>query len=552
MSSASSMAASSNAKAAPPQPSTVGEQDLLSQGCSLCGKPGFQHFRGLYDHLRHNHGVTLKSIEATPLGAAIRAEKARISRDFRSRQKHEKDEKKANATAEQQVHIKSEAEEDESGAVPPQGPMSPPGVPAVPPQGPVHPPGVPAVATPSRHQPGIVMRDEVETVHIEPDNCTWQAFWVKMPPDNTIPAEFIMTAARTGDTRDLLSPNRLLCTAITAEAPAPPAHEEHPAPPAHEGHPAPAAAPAFDASCRQKWVDLLPAVELRDLYSTVELPEQSSPGHRTSGWPVTNLPDHTLTDFYEWVTTEKTICKQSLARLKLDIKRFLHFFVDADGNDTTGERASNPLWLVAIYMKNLHKKMFGWKILGPEYTWTLKFLGAIKLFALWQKERIGKLTLACDENERAFWDKAAAAIDQLSTSLGGGLTKQACSRKLERRAQRRQRDAEVIQNFPPVEDMKTAVRRAMAVLHQVYTEHGTADKLPIAAQAVATTAMVGIIFYNGFAGRKAEWEIMDKAYVQQQLDANKDYLVCKSHKTAKTYGSIAKWVAPGTVAACKV
>jgi hypothetical protein len=196
--------------------------------------------------------------------------------------------------------------------------------------------------------------------------------------------------------------------------------------------------------------------------------------------------------------------------------------------------------------------VFGYKILDPGYSWTSKLLGAVKVFAAWQKDRIGKLRLAADDTEASSWQRASAAVEQLITSLGGGLSRAASAKKLERTAMRKHRDAVVVESFPQVHDIKLAVQRAMAVLHQVYVEHSTSVKLPREAQAAATTAMIGILFYNGFGGRKAEWEVMDRFHVQEQLDAGLDFLVCKWHKTSHIYGSLAKWLAPGTAHACKV
>eukprot|EP00974_Lingulodinium_polyedra_P134243 11228343-Lingulodinium_polyedra.AAC.1 len=68
----------------------------------------------------------------------------------------------------------------------------------------------------------------------------------------------------------------------------------------------------------------------------------------------------------------------------------------------------------------------------------------------------------------------------------------------------------------------------------------------------ALTSIIGIIFLNGCAGRSCEWQHMTAAHVKSQFDDNKDYLTCTKYKTFNTYGELAKWVAPGTIAAIKV
>jgi hypothetical protein len=58
---------------------------------------------------------------------------------------------------------------------------------------------------------------------------------------------------------------------------------------------------------------------------------------------------------------------------------------------------------------------------------------------------------------------------------------------------------------------------------------------------------VGVIFYNSFAGRSGEWEQMLRSDVLQQ--ASSDYILCKNHKTAWKYGSLAKYIPPGSMKA---
>lgn len=76
-----------------------------------------------------------------------------------------------------------------------------------------------------------------------------------------------------------------------------------------------------------------------------------------------------------------------------------------------------------------------------------------------------------------------------------------------------------------------------------------APELPAAARAVANMIIVGIIFLNGFAGRCLEWSLLSLQHVVEQTSKGLDYVVCKNHKTSRVYGDLAKWLAPGTVAA---
>ena len=46
----------------------------------------------------------------------------------------------------------------------------------------------------------------------------------------------------------------------------------------------------------------------------------------------------------------------------------------------------------------------------------------------------------------------------------------------------------------------------------------------------AATAMIGIIYYNQFAGRSGEWEAMQRQHVVDQIAVNANYLECHEHK----------------------
>ena len=61
-----------------------------------------------------------------------------------------------------------------------------------------------------------------------------------------------------------------------------------------------------------------------------------------------------------------------------------------------------------------------------------------------------------------------------------------------------------------------------------------------------TSAVVGVIHLNGFAGRSGEWQLMLHADVDTSFESGLDFLECPNHKTAIHYGELAKWIAPGT------
>ncbi len=117
-------------------------------------------------------------------------------------------------------------------------------------------------------------------------------------------------------------------------------------------------------------------------------------------------------------------------------------------------------------------------------------------------------------------------------------------------------DAEAISRFPSVSNIQVAVAKAMKVLAKIALEHEGKDNISPDSRGAATTALIGCIFLNSFAGRSKEWAQMKEAHFWHQL-SRQDlgevfYLEATEHNTVRTYGSLAKHVPDGNVAAIKV
>ena len=115
-----------------------------------------------------------------------------------------------------------------------------------------------------------------------------------------------------------------------------------------------------------------------------------------------------------------------------------------------------------------------------------------------------------------------------------------------------QLDASRLQAFPIAEMLKKAVMSAMIHLASIHMATEGHDDMIQHFKLASTTAMVGILYYNSFAGRSGEWEIMKKDHVLQQINANADHLVCSYDKTSDCYGDLAKYVPPGSTQAMQV
>jgi len=97
--------------------------------------------------------------------------------------------------------------------------------------------------------------------------------------------------------------------------------------------------------------------------------------------------------------------------------------------------------------------------------------------------------------------------------------------------------------------VKKALAKAMHALPQIKQQHHSAKELPAPVQSAANADLAGILRFDGFGGRKKEWEIMLREHCQEQFAKVLEYFVCHVHNTSQTYGSLAKSLAPGTVQA---
>jgi hypothetical protein len=82
----------------------------------------------------------------------------------------------------------------------------------------------------------------------------------------------------------------------------------------------------------------------------------------------------------------------------------------------------------------------------------------------------------------------------------------------------------------------------MHALPQIKQQHHSAKELPAPVQSAANADLAGILWFNGFGGRKKEWEIMLREHCQEQFAKGLDYfcLPCaQDFKDLWQFGQIA-------------
>lgn len=256
----------------------------------------------------------------------------------------------------------------------------------------------------------------------------------------------------------------------------------------------------------------VPEVTVRSKYALADVTR----GHRT------NYPVHIrseafeLPDFDRFLMSVQDLGAGGRGDAKLAMQRIFHM-LEVDGQRiTSAEAASDPRVLVAIYTQDVLTDLVALPILDPMNTWTGKTWNAMKLYCDFLIGRLRKQLIASDDPTLAQYK---LALEQLNADLKAGPTKRSAKARALRKNLRNSKDLERLRNLPGQSDQKGAVRDAMLNLKRIERQYGTLAVLPPAAQTIATFEIVGIIAFNGFMGRKGEWEIMSLEHVAAQLDA---------------------------------
>ena len=301
-------------------------------------------------------------------------------------------------------------------------------------------------------------------------------------------------------------------------------------------------------SSTRSWTNDLPRVGIKQEYEERKPPTVAEPGGRTGAWPCSMRNFQiAIPNFLNWLKDERSTKDSCVRDHARSIARVLHM-LKVEGLDVQHAAEDVRLW-VAMYMSNTHAAMFRLDLLQPTYTWTKKIMEAVRLFIEFLKQGTQKRSLLEDD---PLLVKYSAALDQFSAFLKGGVSRKVQKAMRSRLTNRRQKDGDKISTLCAVPVMKEAVHRAMMMLDAIYKSYKGRDDMPDHVQREATRCLIGILVMNGFFGRKMEWEQAERDHIRQQIANGADYIICKEHKTACTYGRLAKWIAPGTIAAIEI
>ena len=317
------------------------------------------------------------------------------------------------------------------------------------------------------------------------------------------------------------------------------------------------------------WAAHLPTVSINPAYKSAVVPSPAGAGARTGKWPVTfGAWGVEATNFAEFldnkgahritITTTITIiiiilwsvlrCSagvkgEGFKDAMRGVKRFLHI-ITLDGSLVKEPDVDKAETLAAVYAGRLLNEIFALPILNPNITWTPKLIAGLRLYAKYLLTVSEHAALVQDSD---FYAKCTSAIQNIERFLDNNLQKKIGVARRDRKADRRRFDTDILRQWPTKVEIQQAIQQAMMTLKYIVALQ--LSDLPIGMRALANACLAGIIWLNGFGGRKKEWECMQRAYVRNQFALGLDWLECSEFKTANTYGTLGKWVAPGTAEA---
>ena len=255
----------------------------------------------------------------------------------------------------------------------------------------------------------------------------------------------------------------------------------------------------------------------------VEPPEWAEKLRKAKGGPIDTLCSRELKDFASWLPANARLDPEKTAPRTVTYLRALLGMLSEKWASDCVEEIDDATWsvsvVVALRKQQLVGRVFGLRVLGPNYGWSRGMLTALKHFvnyaksAAIQKGFQGSRTDVIDIES----DFQPITITHTESRVAAGLEASV-------------RDAELMEGAPDRSEVKLALMQAMRDM--VYLKDATRGfhDLTACLRADSNMLCVGMLYHNGKAGRCGEWKLAETLKIKQQLFVDKkDYVVAKIH-----------------------
>lgn len=291
------------------------------------------------------------------------------------------------------------------------------------------------------------------------------------------------------------------------------------------------------------WKKELPMVAVNAVYLELNGPKAKRDGDCSKAlWPrKLRLDKVMLPAFQEWLDKENKHQGHLQVMLRCVGRALGALEVNGQKASTIPAAIEAPA-LVALYTSKESNKLFGMNLFNPKYSWTLKTIDSMSWYCSFHLSQCTDKQINCEPGP---WKEYINVLNAFQKEMKGGLRKKCVEQKRKFSREKMCEDRAAIKNFPIVQDMRKCLKEAYICLRIMSKQFAGKPALSKAARGEANGIVAAAIYLDTFGGRKLEWELAGHDYIKGQLDKGMDYIVCSHHKTAKTYGDLAKYLSPG-------
>ena len=300
---------------------------------------------------------------------------------------------------------------------------------------------------------------------------------------------------------------------------------------------------------KDKWLHELPAVQLKSGYVHHRGPAAKGEGDKNRAvWPSTFSADVVkLPAFRQYLEQDQNKKTYNTGTTVLNVGRVLGA-LKIKGRCEDG--LADVKVLVALYTSRAYQQLIDLPLLSPRYSWSMRMMDGLVLYCQFHLRCLAQKLI---RSQQGPWAEYSNVLTTFAKDLKGGHRKRCQEQREENIKKKGAQDLDSLRNLPSVPDLQHGVRDAYLCLRVLAKAFADRDAMTPRARGAANAAVAGAIALDTFAGRKMEWENLRFAYAKEVLMTNNsDHVLCSQHKTAKTYGEVAKWLSPGLRSALQV
>ena len=297
----------------------------------------------------------------------------------------------------------------------------------------------------------------------------------------------------------------------------------------------------------ENWQATVPKVRVKQSFLDQDPPKAKREGVGRATWPKVLEKDKVeLVDF--------KVCLQRnakgaahIASLVLNAGRALGTLqIGAAAIDGETVDMADAKVLVGLYLSEQYYNLLEAPLLHPKYGWAEDILEGLVNYAVFWTKRLEEMRVKADRVQAEILARYKTSLGCLIDKLTDGYSKRFKEYKEIGYSQKREEDRHVLKHFPSFPDLiQPSLRLAYCLLKQLCSEYADKAEVPPRIRGVANAIIAGAWSYDTYMGRK--WEIEHALYetVAKALAELDEYILCRFHKTWKTYGDIIKLLTPG-------